>query len=128
MRPIKLGFTDTFGAIEDFFTDTLSKRYFIIRDDENPDYLIFGDRNFGNNNINYQNCIKIFYTGENARPWDYQCHFSISFDHDEFGGRNYRLPLYVIYDWDSNRRKKRVRNSTSVRSFESQEEHKRPFC
>lgn len=101
-RILRLGFTDTFGAIENFFTNILSEDFDIIRDDVNPDYLIFGDRNFGNNNVNYNDkkCIKIFYTGENQRPWDYQCHFAITFDHidDE---RHYRLPLYVIYDYDN---------------------------
>jgi hypothetical protein len=103
MKLLRLGFTDTFGGIENFFTKILSERYEIVRDDQNPDYLIFGDKNFGGNNINYdaKNCIKVFYTGENARPWDYRCHNSISFDHFEFEGANYRLPLYVIYDYDN---------------------------
>jgi alpha(1,3/1,4) fucosyltransferase len=103
MKKLKLGFTDTFEAIAEFFIDTLSVDYEIIRDDANPDYLIFGDRNFGNNNLNYKNCIKIFYTGENQRPWEYQCHYAITFDH--FDTENhYRLPLYVIYNWDNKRK------------------------
>lgn len=103
MNKLRLGFTDTFGAIENFFTKILSEKYEVIRDDANPDYLIFGDKNFGNNNSRYdnKNCIKIFYTGENERPWDYKCHNSITFDHFEFEGKNYRLPLYVIYDYDN---------------------------
>jgi hypothetical protein len=103
MNKLRLGFTDTFGAIENFFTKVLSEKYEVIRDDANPDYLIFGDKNFGNNNSRYdnKNCVKVFYTGENERPWDYKCHNSISFDHFEFEGKNYRLPLYVIYDYDN---------------------------
>ena len=103
MNKLRLGFTDTFGAIENFFTKVLSEKYEVIRDDANPDYLIFGDKNFGNNNSMYdsKNCFKIFYTGENERPWDYKCHNSITFDHFEFEGKNYRLPLYVIYDYDN---------------------------
>ncbi len=103
MNKLRLGFTDTFGAIENFFTKVLSEKYEVIRDDANPDYLIFGDRNFGNNNSKYdnKNCVKVFYTGENERPWDYKCHNSITFDHFEFEGKNYRLPLYVIYDYDN---------------------------
>jgi hypothetical protein len=103
MDKLRLGFADTFGAIENFFTKVLSEKYEVIRDDANPDYLIFGDKNFGNNNSRYdnKNCFKIFYTGENERPWDYKCHNSITFDHFEFEGKNYRLPLYVIYDYDN---------------------------
>ena len=37
-KPIlRLGFTDYFGTLDDFFIDTLSKKYDIIRDDDNPD-------------------------------------------------------------------------------------------
>jgi len=104
MKPLlKLGFTDTFGGPINFFTNILSERFDVVRDDDDPHYLIFSDLNFGNNNVKYDDrpCVKIFYTGENARPWDYRCHYSITFDHHEFDGRNYRLPLYVMYDYDN---------------------------
>jgi hypothetical protein len=114
MNKLKLGFTDTFGAIENFFTKALAERYVIVRDDVNPNYLIFGDRNFGTNNMSFDETktIKIFYTGENERPFNYKCHYSISFDHSEFDGRNYRLPLYVIYDHDNHFRD--VPNTSNV--------------
>lgn len=128
MNILKLGFTDTFGAIEDFFTGVLSKKYQIIRDDQNPDYLIFGDKNFGSNNVNYdsKNCIKIFYTGENERPWNYRCHYSISFDHDDFEGRNFRLPLYVIFDHDNHFRN--APNTSNVDRKLSDLENHKVFC
>jgi hypothetical protein len=113
-KPIlRLGFTDTFGSVFKFFTSILSEDFEIIRDDVNPDYLIFGDRNFGNNNhiFNDKRCIKIFYTGENERPSNYACHFSISFDHID-DNRHYRLPLYVIYDFDNQHRD--VNNTKTV--------------
>lgn len=110
---LKLGFTDTFGAISNFFVNILSEDYEVVRDDVNPDYLIFGDRNFGNSNIDYDNkrCIKIFYTGENERPWNYSCHYAITFDHID-DDRHYRLPLYVIYDYDNQHRN--VTNTKTV--------------
>jgi hypothetical protein len=128
MNVLKLGFTDTFGAIENFFTNILSEKYQVIRDDQNPDYLIFGDKIFGGNNVNYnnRNCVKIFYTGENERPWDYQCHYSISFDHNEFEGRNYRLPLYVIYDYDNHHRD--VPNTSTIQRIPSDLLVKKDFC
>ena len=128
MKVLRLGFTDTFGSIENFFTKILSERYQIIRDDVNPDYLIFGDSNFGNNNSTYdsKNCFKIFYTGENARPWDYRCHYSISFDHAEFDNRNYRLPLYVIYDYDNHFRD--VPNTSTISRQPSDLLGERGFC
>ena len=128
MKELKLGFTDTFSAIENFFTKVLSERYDIVRDDEDPDFLIFGDRNFGNNNVRYNDkkCIKIFYTGENQRPYNYQCHFSITFDHDEHDGRNYRLPLYVIYDYDNHNRD--VPNTSTVNRTPSDLLEEKGFC
>jgi hypothetical protein len=110
---LKLGFTDTFSSIANFFMVILSEDYDIVRDDVNPDYLIFGDRNFGNNNINYNDrrCIKIFYTGENERPNNYHCNYAISFDHVD-NEQQYRLPLYVIYDFDNQHRD--VNNTKTV--------------
>ena len=101
-KQIKLGFTDTNNQIANFFVSVLSNRFEIIIDNENPDYLIFGDRNFGENNLKYDpnKVVKIFYTGENQRPWDYQCSYAISFDHIE-NDRMYRLPLYVVYDFNN---------------------------
>lgn len=115
---LRLGFIDTFGAIENYFTNILSERYTVIRDDVNPKYLIFGDLNFGNQNKKFddRDVTKIFYTGENARPRDYTFHYAISFDHDEMGGRNYRLPLYAIYDYDNQRRN--VPNTTTMNRME----------
>lgn len=101
MRPnLRLGFTDYFSPLDEFFIDTLSESFNIIRDDKNPDYLIFCDENFGQNNRSYDpnKTVKIFFTGENKRPQNYPCHFAISFDHST-NERLYRLPLYVVDNW-----------------------------
>lgn len=100
-KPIlRLGFTDYFGTLDDFFIDTLSKKYDIIRDDDNPDYLIFCDETFGVKNrlFNAKHNVKIFFTGENRRPQNYNCHFAITFDHLDMP-RHYRMPLYVLDNW-----------------------------
>ncbi len=99
MDRLRLGFADTFDGAKEYFTHLLSKRFEIVRDDQRPDYLIFGDRNFGDTNRRYENCIRIFYTGENQRPSDYRCDFAISFDHPT-SERMFRLPLYLIYEYD----------------------------
>jgi hypothetical protein len=67
---------------------------------ETPEILLFGDDNFGNNNTKFsrKDCIKLFYTGENRRPENFDCDYAISFDHN-FEPWHYRLPLYVIYMW-----------------------------
>jgi hypothetical protein len=127
MKILRLGFTDTMDSVANFFTEVLSREFQVIRDDENPDYLIFGDRNFGNNNPNYDNkrCIKIFYTGENERPWNYRCHYAITFDHID-NEQHYRLPLYVLYDYDN-----RNRNVPHIESSDRQPTelfNKKGFC
>jgi hypothetical protein len=54
---------------------------------------------FGQENRKY-NCKKIFFTGENKRPNLSDCDYSISFDFDDYGGRNIRIPLWYYYiDW-----------------------------
>ena len=95
-RPLRLSFTDTNEQIARFFVGILANRFDVSVDHENPQYLIFGDKNFGTNNLSYDlnKITKIFYTGENQRPWDYQCHYAISFDHIE-NEKMYRLPLYL---------------------------------
>lgn len=98
MKPLlKIGFTDYPNTIDKFFEQTLSKVFDVVRDDNNPDYLIFCDENFGQNNLtfNNRNVIKIFYTGENRRAYNYHCHFAMTFDHDP-NLKHFRLPLYVI--------------------------------
>lgn len=100
LRDITVGFTDYYNPIDEFFISLLSKRYNVIRDDQNPNYLFFCDETFGTNNLKYDpnKVLKIFFTGENRRPWNYNAHVAISFDHLD-GPSNYRLPLYVVEDW-----------------------------
>lgn len=104
-KPIlRLGFADYFKPLDEFFIDWLSGSYTIIRDDENPKYLIFCDETFGVSNRKFDEkgqkgeVVKIFFTGENRRPWDYSCHHALSFEHLE-SNQFYRLPLYVVDNW-----------------------------
>jgi hypothetical protein len=94
MKTLKVGFTDTYANAINFFMDVLGRYYNVIRDDSNPDYLIFGDPNFGQNHYNYKNCKKILFTGENYRPTYFAHDFAITFDHEN-SPKHYRLPLYV---------------------------------
>lgn len=100
MKKLKLGFTDTHPHLAQFFYSILGSRYDVEVVTENFDFLIFGDDNFGNNNLNYSkdDCVKIFFTGENRRPENFDCHYAISFDHN-FEPWHYRLPLFVVYMW-----------------------------
>jgi hypothetical protein len=94
-KPIKIGFVDT--CCQEFFLNILNKRYDLIIDNENPDFLFFGDENFGTRNLQYSKdkCIKIFHTGENRRPENYDCHYALTFDHN-FSLWHYRLPGWAL--------------------------------
>lgn len=97
---LRLGFTDTFKNCQLFFIDILSRRYDVILDNINPDYLIFGDTNFGYNHKSYDRTkvTKIFYTGENVRPNYNDCDHAITFDFVN-SPKHYRLPLYALEMW-----------------------------
>lgn len=92
-----VAFIDTFGTAQDFFSWALPQRFRvdIVVPTDNPDILIFGDRNFGNKNEGLKARKRIFYTGENARYRDYDCDHALTFDHEN-SPRHYRLPLYVL--------------------------------
>lgn len=99
MKILKLGFADTFSTAINFFTEALSKRFQIVRDDTHPEYLIYGEGVYGQNHRRFGSEInKVFYTGENARPPWGECQFAMTFDHEN-SPRHYRLPLYVIDMW-----------------------------
>ena len=100
MKTIRVGFVDTFENCARFFTHILSQRYDVVRDDINPEVLFFSDEFFGNRNERYNDhaTIKIFYTGENARPTFRNNDYSISFDFIN-SPYHYRLPLYVLEMW-----------------------------
>lgn len=99
MQQIRLGFADTFGTAISFFTHALSHRFNVIRDDDKPEYLIYGEGVYGQNHRRFGSEVtKIFYTGENCRPPWGECQFAMTFDHEN-SSRHYRLPLYVIDMW-----------------------------
>jgi len=97
--PLNLGFTDTFDNAKKFFTEILGQRFNVVSEGK-PDYLIFGDPNFGESHFQYDpiDTVKIFYTGENVRPNYYTYNHAITFDFEN-SPRHYRLPLYAMEMW-----------------------------
>ena len=104
-KTIRLGFRYSFITAENYFLQALSNRFDIIRDDINPDYLIFGDLNpnqsfytekyYDWSEYPNPNMVKVAFTGENVRPPLDKCSFAMTFDHIN-SPNHYRLPLYVI--------------------------------
>lgn len=85
--------TDPFGYSH--FILTILKKYYEVEISERPDYLFFHDSSFVH--YAYDNCIKIFYTGENVSPNFNNCDYAISFDYITFEDRHYRLPVYLAF-------------------------------
>ncbi len=112
MKRIRIYFTDfwnkDFDVKNNFIYQTLSTKYGVILDEQHPDYLFFSC--FGNKHLQYENCIKIFYTGENCVPDFNLCDYAIGFDHLDFGDRYFRLPLFVIYNKFSSLYNKKIDN------------------
>ena len=61
---------------------------------ERPDYLFYSC--YGCEHRKYA-AVKIYFTGENFRPNFFDCDYSLSFDYDDYRGRNYRLPFFLIH-------------------------------
>lgn len=105
---MKVGFIYSFTTAENFFMEALSRRFDVVRDDKNPDYLFVGDLNpnqsfYADTHYNWEqfsnpNMVTISYSGENVRPPFNKVDFCVGFDHIN-SPRHYRLPLYVIDMW-----------------------------
>lgn len=74
------------------FYSILSKRFNIEISDK-PDYLIYSC--CGNDHLKYNNCKKIFYTGENLRPDFKYCDYAITFDYTN-NQNHLRFPLIAL--------------------------------
>lgn len=97
MKRLKVNFVDFWDGFvpqKSFIYELLSLHYelYLV---EQPDYLFFSC--FGNENVRYVSCIKIFFTGENMSPDFNECDYAMAFDHITFGDRYLRLPLFYTF-------------------------------
>lgn len=95
-RVLRINFTDFWEgfSIENNLLIRLLHNKFDVVISENPDVLFYSC--YGYQFAKY-NCHKIFYTAENIRPNFNECDFAFTFDYNDYGGKNFRLPLYVWY-------------------------------
>lgn len=94
MKELKIKFVDT--CVQDIFIKLLSSRYKVITEGT-PEFIFFSDENFGVSNKSYsrEKYTKIFFTGENCRPINYDCDYAITFDHIT-APWHFRLPSWAI--------------------------------
>lgn len=106
MKPLNIHFVDfwpNFNCKDNFFTRYLK---FLLE----KDCDIFVTNEINDCDVLFYSCFgdshrlarrsktkKIFYTGENVRPNFSHCDYSLTFDFDDYGGRNVRLPLWYLY-------------------------------
>lgn len=87
-------FWQGFDCKNNFLQQSITDAGYEINFSEEPDYLICGV--FGHEFLNekYDNCIKIFFTGENQCP-DFNLYdYGIGFEYINFGDRYLRFPLF----------------------------------
>jgi len=102
---MKIAFTDfwfKFVPEDNFFVDIFRDMYGDVQvtHPSNADILIYSCYGRQHTAHSPNSKIKIFYTGENERPNYNECTYSLSFDFDDYGGRNLRLPLWFLqFDW-----------------------------
>jgi hypothetical protein len=103
---MKLSFSDFWGGFQhtnNFFADlikTINPKMEVIPLGRETDILIYSC--FGSNHYttDRSRTKKIFYTGENIRPNYSECDYSLTFDFEDYDGRNCRLPLWMLQiDW-----------------------------
>jgi len=94
MKTININFVDFWPGFDknnNYFYQLLKEEFNIVISN-NPDYLFYSG--FGNQHKMFD-CVKIYYTGENRVPPS-DCDWSFSFENTN--DKNYRLPLYLLYD------------------------------
>lgn len=93
------GFWPNFLKKDNYFFHLLNTKYEVEIKYNNPDILFYSadySKKLEHLNSNYDNSVKIFYTGENINPDFNICDASFSFD-TTYSDKNYRLPLWVLH-------------------------------
>lgn len=103
---MKISFLDYWGAPKsfnpnnNFFLHLLNLIFddVVVSDPKNADVIF--SLGFGDDHLKFQDCVKIQYIGENVRPNFNFFDYSFSFDFDDYGGKNFRFPLWMMHiDW-----------------------------
>lgn len=101
MKTVKIAFKDFWENFEDdvncdlknMVENVLSEKYNVEISD-NPDYLFYSCFGLEHYNKKYDDCVKIFFTGEMITPDFNECDYAMGFDYLSFGDRYLRFPLY----------------------------------
>lgn len=100
---IKIAFSDLwepFDPNKNFITELLKSigKSIEVVSPEECEILFYSC--YSQQHLKYKPKMKIFVTGENKRPNFNECDYSLSFDFDDYEGRNIRCPLWLQqFDW-----------------------------
>lgn len=97
-KKIKVNYIDfwpNFDPKDNYFQKILEEYYEVEISDE-PDYVFCSC--FSRKHFRYNDCVKIYFTGENIIP-DFNLYdYAMGFHYIDFEDRYLRLPLYALYD------------------------------
>lgn len=88
-------FWEHWNQESNFLIDVLKQKYDVVFSDT-PDYIFYSNFNDNLNHMDYNNCIKIFYTQENICPDFNFADYGIGFELLTFGDRYLRYPIYLV--------------------------------
>jgi alpha(1,3/1,4) fucosyltransferase len=95
-----VGFWPNYMKDDNYFYNLLSTSYKVVIDEDSPDIVFYSVDYTRQNEIDKYLGTKakiVYYTGENTLPdWD-KVDLAFTFSYDDHGGKNYRLPLWVMY-------------------------------
>ena len=100
MKTIKIhftGFWKSFNPKDNMFTYILSKRYNVVLDSVNPDFVICSPLGEPYEYIKFD-CPRIMYTGEFLSADFNAIDYFIGYDNIDFGDRSFRFPLFLWSD------------------------------
>lgn len=112
-KNIKINFVDFwpgFNVMDNYFYNLLIQEFDVTISNQ-PDFLFYSV--FGYNHLSF-NCVKIFFTGENRIP-PLNCDWSFSFENTQ--GKNFRLPIFLLYDGYYDLINKKIDESLLKRKF-----------
>lgn len=97
-KKIKINFIDFWSDLkkDDNYFYNILKKYYDVEISDNPEYVFCSY--FSHNHFKYQDCVKIYYTGENIVPDFNLFDYALGFHNISFEDRYMRLPLYALYD------------------------------
>lgn len=108
-------FWNGFNPRDNFLTRVIREKY-DIEFSETPDYLFVSSLS-GLSHFKYENCVKIYFTGENDIPDFNLFDYAIGYNFLSFSDRYFRLPLYLLSEGYKELNNKKISERLLHRKF-----------